>query len=70
MDPSDKAKFLEKKRELALKREAEKEAKIDLQINEFLATKEGIPPPTVMHDKSELFNNDLFIPNVTIIAGH
>lgn len=64
------SKFVERKRLQAIKIEAEKQAKIDLSISEFIATKEAVPPPTVMHDKSELYNADLFIPKVTIIAGH
>jgi len=64
------AKFVDRKRIQALKIEADKQAKIDLSIDQFIATKEAIPPPTVMHDKSELYNSDLFIPKVTIIAGH
>lgn len=63
-------KFLARKREQQAEREAAEQAKIDHQIDQFIATKEAIPPPTVMHDKSELHNADLYIPNVTIIAGH
>ena len=36
----------------------------------MLATKEKLPPPTVMHDKSELFQADIFLPRVTITAGN
>ena len=36
----------------------------------MLATKDKIPPPTVMHDKSELYQTDIFLPGVTIIAGN
>jgi ABC-type transport system involved in cytochrome bd biosynthesis fused ATPase/permease subunit len=48
----------------------DEQAKVDHQIDQFIATKAKVPPPTVMHDKSELYNSDLYIPNVTIIAGH
>ena len=44
--------------------------KADLAIDKLLATKEKIPPPRVMHDKSELFQADIFLPQVTIIAGN
>jgi ATPase subunit of ABC transporter with duplicated ATPase domains len=36
----------------------------------MLATKAKIPLPTVMHDKSELYAADIFLPGVTIVAGN
>jgi len=44
--------------------------KADAAIDRLLATKEKIPPPRVMHDKSELYQADIFLPQVTIIAGN
>jgi len=64
------SKYVERKRLQAIKIAADKQARIEASIDEFIATKEAVPPPTVMHDKSELYNSDLFIPKVTIIAGH
>lgn len=34
-----------------------------------MATKEKVPPPRVMHDKSNLCRNDIYLPNVSVIAG-
>ena len=36
----------------------------------MIATKEKVPPPEVMHDKSELHQADIFLPGVTINAGN
>ena len=48
----------------------EERAAVERQIDEMLATKAKIPPPTVMHDKSELYSADVFLPGVTITAGN
>jgi len=36
----------------------------------MIATKEKVPAPEVMHDKSELYQADIFLPGVTITAGN
>ena len=34
-----------------------------------MALKKRIPPPIVVHDKSDGFKNDIIIPAITLIAG-
>lgn len=34
-----------------------------------MATKEKVPPPRVMHDKSDLSRADIYLPSVSVIAG-
>lgn len=34
-----------------------------------MSTKEAVPPPRVLHDKSEQSKADLHLPNVTLVAG-
>ena len=52
-----------------LEREAHEQAVIDKEIDDLIATKEGIPPPVVMHDKDDLDVKDIWLPGVTLIAG-
>ena len=60
---------MDKKRRKHLEKiQAEKDA-LDKKIDEFMATKEKVPPPRVMHDKSELSRADIYLPNVSVIAG-
>ena len=47
---------------------AEKDA-LDKKIQEFMATKKKVPPPRVMHDKSETSRADIHLPAITLIAG-
>lgn len=65
-----KDKWLAKKEAQFAARQYEEKAAVERQIDEMLATKEAIPKPTVMHDKSELYAADLFLPGVTITAGN
>ena len=44
-------------------------AAMEKEINDLIATKEGIPPPRVMHDKDDLDVKDIWLPGVTLIAG-
>jgi len=46
----------------------EKDA-LDKKIDEFMATKKKVPPPRVMHDKSDNSKADIYLPGVTLIAG-
>ena len=34
-----------------------------------MATKSKVPPPEVMHDKSDNIKSDIYLQNVTVIAG-
>lgn len=34
-----------------------------------MATKKKVPPPRVIHDKSDSSKADIYLPNVTVIAG-
>lgn len=51
----DREHWLKKKEGQFAQRQYDEQAAIEKQIDDMLATKEKIPPPTVMHDKSELF---------------
>ena len=62
--------WIDKKKDLLAKKQGDMADKADLAIDKLLATKEKIPPPRVMHDKSELYQADIFLPQVTIIAGN
>lgn len=62
--------WIDKKAGQFAAKKAKEAADADAAIDKLLATKEKIPPPRVMHDKSELFQADIFIPQVTIIAGN
>lgn len=42
---------------------------LDKKINEFMATKEKVPPPQVIHDKSDNSKADIYLPKVTLVAG-
>ena len=42
---------------------------LDRKITEFMATKEKVPPPRVIHDKSENSKADIYLPKVTLVAG-
>ena len=42
---------------------------LDKKINEFMATKEKVPPPQVIHDKSANSKADIYLPKVTLVAG-
>lgn len=57
-----------RQRRAAEKAQAEKDA-LDKKIDEFMATKEKVPPPRVMHDKSGLTRADIYLPSVSVIAG-
>jgi len=46
----------------------EKDA-LDKKIDEFMSSKEKVPPPRVMHDKSDLNRADIHLPSVSVIAG-
>jgi ATP-binding cassette subfamily F protein 3 len=61
---------LEKKQAQFAQRQYDEQAAVEKQIDDMLATKAKIPPPTVMHDKSELYAADIFLPGVTIGAGN
>lgn len=65
-----KEKWLAKKEAQFAARQYEEQAAIERQIDELIATKAKLPPPTVMHDKSELYAADVFLPGVTIVAGN
>lgn len=56
----------EKKR--LLDAQKEKDA-LDKKIDEFISTKEKVPAPQVIHDKSENSKADLYLPKITLIAG-
>jgi len=47
-----------------------KQLEIDKIIDAQIRTKEAIPQPTVMHDKESLYKSDIFLPNITIVAGN
>lgn len=34
-----------------------------------MATKQAVPPPRVLHDKSDQTRADIYLPNVTVMAG-
>jgi len=51
-----------------LKQQEEKDA-LDKKIQEFMNTKKKVPPPRVMHDKSDNSKADIYLPSVTLIAG-
>jgi ATP-binding cassette subfamily F protein 3 len=65
----DKMDWAQKKK----KKEGEKKTQIqdalDKKIDEFIATKEKVPPPEVIHDKSMNSKADIYCPGVTLIAG-
>lgn len=42
---------------------------LDKKIEEFVAHKRRIPPPTVIHDKGDGFKQDIQINAITLIAG-
>lgn len=42
---------------------------LDKKINDFMATKEKVPPPRVIHDKSDNSKADIFLPKVTLVVG-
>jgi len=42
---------------------------LDKKINEFIQTKEKVPPPRVIHDKSMNSKADLYLPKITLVAG-
>jgi hypothetical protein len=46
---------LKKKEGQFAERQYKEQAAIERQIDDMLATKEKIPPPRVMHDRSELY---------------
>ena len=52
----------------AEKEKAEKDA-LDKKIEQFMATKKKVPPPRVIHDKSESSKADIYLPDVTLVAG-
>ena len=62
--------WMDKKAQQFAQRKQDERDKADAAIDRLLATKEKIPPPRVMHDKSELYQADIFLPQVTIIAGN
>lgn len=59
-----KKKEAKKNKNLALEQDA-----LDQKINEFIKTKEKVPPPRVIHDKSENTKADLYLPKITLVAG-
>ena len=65
-----KDKWLAKKEAQFAAKQYEERAAVERQIDVMLATKAKIPPPTVMHDKSELYAADVHLPGVTIVAGN
>ena len=59
-----------KKKEKKKQAKAEKEQDaLDKKISEFMKTKEKVPPPRVIHDKSENTKADLHLPKITLVAG-
>ena len=40
-----------------------------MKIQAFMNTKEAVPPPRVIHDKSDQSRADIYLPSVTLIAG-
>lgn len=66
----DRNAWLDKKEQQFAQRKYDEQAAVELQIDAMIATKEKVPPPEVMHDKSELYQADIFLPGVTIIAGN
>ena len=42
---------------------------LDKKIDQFMATKKKVPPPRVIHDKSESSKADIYLPDVTLVAG-
>jgi len=63
-------KWLAKKEGQFAQRQYDEQAAVEAQIDAMIATKEKIPPPTVMHDKSECYQADIHLPGVTITAGN
>ena len=65
----DKQAWIEKKNQKQKQKEQEDKDALDRKIDEFIATKEGVPPPEVIHDKTGNSKADLFSPSVTLIVG-
>ena len=61
--------WMEKKNKKKLKDDEAACDALDKKINEFMATKEKVPPPRVIHDKSNNSKADIFLPKVTLVAG-
>ncbi len=59
----------DKKFKRATKEETKALDALDKKIEEFIQHKKRVPPPTIMHDKLEVFKNDIIIPSITLIAG-
>mmetsp|Transcript_3424 Transcript_3424/g.5804 ORF Transcript_3424/g.5804 Transcript_3424/m.5804 type:complete len:271 (+) Transcript_3424:170-982(+) len=65
----DRLKWKEKKdAKYKIKMQEEKDA-LDQKIDEFMATKSKVPPPRVLHDKSDSSKADIYLPSVTLVAG-
>ena len=51
-----------------MKEQMEKDA-LDAKIDSFMATKKKVPPPRVIHDLSDSTKADIYLPNITLMAG-
>ena len=63
----------EQRRNKKLKRPTKEESKaqeaLAKKLTEFNDHKGQVPKPTIIHDKQEVFTNDIIIPSITLIAG-
>lgn len=65
----DKAEWKKKKdAKQNQKLQQEKDA-LDAKISAFMATKKKVPPPRVIHDLSDSTKADIYLPNITLMAG-
>jgi ATPase subunit of ABC transporter with duplicated ATPase domains len=67
--PEDRGTWKQKKDAKYQRKMAQEQDALDKKINEFMATKKAVPPPRVVHDKSDQSRADIYLPNVTLIAG-
>jgi len=69
-DTSDgRADWVNKKSKRADMVEQKNKDALDKKIDEFMSTKQKVPAPEVIHDKSGHSKADLYSPNITLIAG-
>jgi len=61
--------WVNKKNKKKLSDEKKEQDALDKKINDFMATKEKVPPPRVIHDKSDNSKADIYLPKVTLVAG-
>jgi len=65
----DKEAWIAKKKSKQRDKDAKEQDALDRKIDEFMSTKAKVPPPEVVHDKSNHSKADLYSPKVTLIAG-